>query len=211
MWFYHWTVCLKDADGSVNSIDPDQTANCSRSSRIWVYTVCPDLYVRRYMSHIMTKPTKWLRPAKTRISLGIHPVWSESSLCAEWVTKDPSLLHADSEDSDQTGRMPRLIWVFARHTVILLVLSCRGSHDHYGTCLQKQRKMKVQRKKQEDRGENRKRRCYRKHRSSVRSLVHLDLQARLRDWWVWANILWCSKIFLSVSVFFLCNWSFRWR
>ena len=27
------------------------------------------------------------------------------------VAKDPSFLHADSEDSDQTGRMPRLIWV----------------------------------------------------------------------------------------------------
>ena len=32
-----------------------------------------------------------------------------------------------SEDSDQTGRMPRLIWVFAGRTLILLVLSCRGS------------------------------------------------------------------------------------
>ena len=30
---------------------------------------------------------------------------------------------AHSEDSDQTGRMPRLIWVFAGRTVILLVLS----------------------------------------------------------------------------------------
>ena len=29
----------------------------------------------------MTKPTKWhVRPAKTQISLGIRPVWSESSL-----------------------------------------------------------------------------------------------------------------------------------
>ena len=27
----------------------------------------------------------------------------------ELVAKDPSFLHADSEDSDQTGRMPRLI------------------------------------------------------------------------------------------------------
>ena len=54
----------------------------------------------------MTKPTKWhVRPAKTQISLG----GSESSLCAQWVAKDPSFLHADSEDSDQTGRMPRLI------------------------------------------------------------------------------------------------------
>ena len=34
-------------------------------------------------------------PAKTQISLGIPPVWSESSLCAQWITKDPSFLHAD--------------------------------------------------------------------------------------------------------------------
>ena len=33
-----------------------------------------------------------------------------------------------SEDSDQTRRMPRLIWVFAGRTLILLVLSCRGSY-----------------------------------------------------------------------------------
>ena len=62
------------------------------------------------------------RPAKTQISLGIKPVWSESSLRAQYVDKDPRFLHADSEDSDQTGRMPRLIWVFAGRTVILLVL-----------------------------------------------------------------------------------------
>ena len=68
-----------------------------------------------------------VRPAKTQISLGIRPVWSESSLCAQCVGKDPSFLHADSEDSDQTGRMPRLIWVLAGRTVTLLVLSCRGS------------------------------------------------------------------------------------
>ena len=37
----------------------------------------------------MTKPTKWhVRPVKTQISLGIRPVWSESSLCAKWVAKD---------------------------------------------------------------------------------------------------------------------------
>ena len=57
-----------------------------------------------------------VRPAKTQISLGIRPVWSESSLCAQWVAKDPSFLHADSEDPVQTGRMPRLIWVFAGRT-----------------------------------------------------------------------------------------------
>ena len=69
------------------------------------------------LSRRMTKPTKWhVRPAKTQISLGIHPVWSESSLYAQWVAKDSRFLHADSEDSDQTGRMPRLIWVFAGRT-----------------------------------------------------------------------------------------------
>ena len=91
-----------------------------------------------------------VRPAKIQIILGIRPVWSESSLyaqwvgkdpsffhadsedsdrpvwsesspCAHWVAKDSSFLHADSEDSDQTGRMPRLIWVFAGRTTILLV------------------------------------------------------------------------------------------
>ena len=77
-----------------------------------------------------------MRPAKTQISLGIRPVWSESSLCAPWVAKELSFLHANSEDSDQTGRMPRMIWVFAGRTVILLVLSCRvwivslGTNDY---------------------------------------------------------------------------------
>ena len=46
-----------------------------------------------------------VRPAKTQISLGIRSVWSESSLCAQWVAKDPSFLHAESEDSGQTERM----------------------------------------------------------------------------------------------------------
>ena len=72
----------------------------------------------------------FVRPAKTQISLVIHPVWSESSLYTQWVAKDPSFLHADSEDSDETGRMARLIWVFAGHTLILLVLSCRGSYSN---------------------------------------------------------------------------------
>ena len=40
-------------------------------------------------------------------------VWPEPSLCAQCVAKDPNFLHAGSKDSDQTGRMPRLIWAFA--------------------------------------------------------------------------------------------------
>ena len=70
-------------------------------------------------------------PAKAQISLGIH---------AQWVAKDPSFLHADSEDSDQNGRMSRLIWVFAGRTLILLVLSCCGSLFllHNWMCCQKE-------------------------------------------------------------------------
>ena len=77
----------------------------------------------------MTEPTKWhVRPAKTQISLRICPVWSESSLSA-WRNIGASATHwAHSEDFDQTGRMPRLIWVFAGRTVILLVLSWGGSY-----------------------------------------------------------------------------------
>ena len=57
-----------------------------------------------------------MRPAKTQISRDIRPVKPESLLWAQWVAKDPRFLHADSEDSDQTGRMPRLIWVFSGRT-----------------------------------------------------------------------------------------------
>ena len=47
----------------------------------------------------------------------------QSSLCA-WRKLGSSAMHwAHREDSDQTGRMPSLIWVFAGRTVILLVLS----------------------------------------------------------------------------------------
>ena len=86
-----------------------------------------DLF-RTYLSRSTTKPTKWfMRPAKTQISLGIRPVWSEHSLCALWIAKNQILLHADSEDSDKTGLLPILIWVVAGAYVILLVLSCFGS------------------------------------------------------------------------------------
>ena len=88
----------------------------------------PDLRLRTEFEPLHDKTNKkTVCPAKTQISLGIHPVWSEASLCTQWVAKDPSFLHADSEDSDQTGRKPRLIWVFAGCTLILLGLSWHGS------------------------------------------------------------------------------------
>ena len=59
-------------------------------------------------------PTKWhVRPAKTQINLGIRPVWSESSLAVRRKFGSLATHWTHSEDSDQTGRMSRLIWVFA--------------------------------------------------------------------------------------------------
>ena len=57
------------------------------------------------------------------ISLGIRPAWSEYSLSACRSLRSLATQLAHSEDSYQTGRMPRLIWVFAGRTVILLVLT----------------------------------------------------------------------------------------
>ena len=68
------------------------------------------------LSRSTTKSRKWpVRPAKTQISLGIRPVWSEPSLSA-WRNLGSLNTHwAQSEGSDQTGRMPRLIWVRWAH------------------------------------------------------------------------------------------------
>ena len=62
-----------------------------------------------YMNRIVTKPTKWhVRQARLR-SAWASTQSDQSSLCAQWVAKDHSFLQADSEDSDQTEWMPRLI------------------------------------------------------------------------------------------------------
>ena len=102
--------------------------NCGLEGAIWsgstlfaipsASTLLPQYSkVQTHLSCLKTKPTNWyVHPAKTQISLGICPVWSETLLCIQWEAKDPRFLHADSDDSDQTGRMPRLIWVFVGRT-----------------------------------------------------------------------------------------------
>ena len=66
-----------------------------------------------------------VHPAKTQISLDIRPVWSKSSLSAWWKLGS---LATHWAKADLTGWMPRLIWVFAGRTFILLVLWCCGSN-----------------------------------------------------------------------------------
>ena len=81
----------------------------------WFVFIAYKFLARNEPPHFKTNRMT-VRPAKTQISLVFRPVWSESSLCGQRIAVGPSFLHADSEDSDQTGRMPRLIWVFAGHT-----------------------------------------------------------------------------------------------
>ena len=87
-------------------------SNCQRLNNYQTFGKLQQLVlsIQLNLSRSMTKPTeRHVRPAKTQKSQGTRPVWSESSLCTQWVSKDPRFLHADSEDSDQTGQMPRLL------------------------------------------------------------------------------------------------------
>ena len=80
---------------------------------------------RSWYCHMAKTNKMSVRSAKTQISLGIRPVWSLSA----WRNLGSLVTHwTHGEDSDRTGRMPRLIRVFAGHTVTLLVLSCSGSN-----------------------------------------------------------------------------------
>ena len=90
------------------------------------------------LSRIMKKSTKWyMRLAKTQINLGIRPVWSESSLSARRKLRSLATHWAHSEDSDQTRRMPRLIWVFPGRTchfvgfVMMRLKSCLSCKSRY--------------------------------------------------------------------------------
>ena len=74
-----------------------------------------------------TKPAKWLC-TQQRLRSAWASAWSDQCPLSAWRKLGCLATHwVHSEDSDQTGQMPRLIWVFAGHTVILLVLPWGGS------------------------------------------------------------------------------------
>ena len=90
-------------------------------SLCWFCLFCqlPPLMAANQMSRIVTKPAKrHVRPVRTQISLHIHPVWSQSSLCVQWAAKDPSFLQVDSEDLSD--------WVDAQADSNL-----RWAHSHF--------------------------------------------------------------------------------
>ena len=83
-----------------------------------------------YLSWSRVKVMKWpVHSAKIQISLGLCPVWSVFAVRFQplWIAKDPSLLHADNEDSDQIGAFPGWSESKLCAQIILLVLSCSGS------------------------------------------------------------------------------------
>ena len=65
----------------------------------------------------MTKPTKYCTPSKDSDQPGHPPSLIKSSLCAQWVAKDPGFLHVDIEDW--------LDWAHAQAD-----LSLRWAHAH---------------------------------------------------------------------------------
>ena len=64
-----------------------------------------------------------MRPVKTQISLGIHPVWSASSLSTWWNLGSSAILRAHSEGSDQTG-CTSFCW-FCHAVAHIMILSIR--------------------------------------------------------------------------------------
>ena len=67
----------------------------------------------------MTKPTKWVCAQQRQISLGICPVWSESSLSAWWKLGTLAAHWAHTEDSDQTGWMVKCHHAFPQRSKYL--------------------------------------------------------------------------------------------
>ena len=89
-----------------------------------LWAVC--MWIKQHFSRLMTKTNNWhVRPAKTQISLGIRPVWSESSLSAWRKLVSLATQWAHSEDSDQSLRWAhRSFCWFCHEAAHLLLLLC---------------------------------------------------------------------------------------
>ena len=75
-----------------------------------------DMELGQGLSHLMTKPTKWLCDQQRLKSAWASAQSDQSSLSA-WRKLGSLPTHwADSEDSDQTGPMPRLIYLCWAHS-----------------------------------------------------------------------------------------------
>ena len=108
-----WSVSSLSAWKCIRSLatHKKQSKDFAQTGQMPVLIWISDRRTGHFSCH-MTKPTKWpVCPAKTQISMGIRLVWSKSSLSA-WKNIGPSLPIERTVKTDQTGRMPRMIWVF---------------------------------------------------------------------------------------------------
>ena len=104
-------------------------------------------------------------------------------LCAQRVVKDPSFLHADIEDPDQSGQMPRLIWVFAGHISTLLVLSwCSSFADRNSDYWAYFKGLIVQQKKTS-------RICREKTDEAAHALPSWNISDKCTTWRIWGCII----------------------
>ena len=83
------------------------------------------------LSRDMTKPTKWVWVQRRLRSAWASPQSDQSLRCALNGKLRAQGFFIWTEKTDQTGRMPWLIWVFPGRTLTLLVLSYRGSFHIY--------------------------------------------------------------------------------
>ena len=118
-WFERYRLCCK-------------TNNCliqyaKIMNLMTLYKACCHCNLRSILIYLNRNVRKgtfgYVRPAKIQISLCIRAVWSESSLDTFRIAKDAKNIHAGNEDSNQTARMRRLIWVF-----VALMSDCPFPH-----------------------------------------------------------------------------------
>ena len=108
----------------------------SNSFNSYLYSAFP-----YYLLSHFYMPTKWAAAWQNKqnelcVKPKLRPVWAstksdQSSLSAWTSAGSLATQKACTAKNDQTGCMPRLIWVFAGHRVMLLILSRSGSN-----CLQ---------------------------------------------------------------------------
>ena len=92
----------KDADEMANSVDPDQAASEGQSD-LGLHCLPGSLQLYANISTYEPPHDKNIKMIYARSEdseqPGHPPCPSESSLCTQWVAKDPSFLHADSEET----------------------------------------------------------------------------------------------------------------
>ena len=96
------TRMVVGADGRTDGRTDRQTDRRTDTQNFGGYNIIPRHFLVAGHNKMMCAPSN-LRSAWT----SGHT--NQSPLCAQWVYKDPRFLHANSEGSNQTGWMPRLI------------------------------------------------------------------------------------------------------